>query len=86
MFNFYFRKTNRSVESARMLERCLSLEPAFTLAYLELIRLRGRQDRKVGVLLRRVIKLNPKHPHHITSYAEWLKERGNNTIIHLFNN
>lgn len=64
------------MESERMLERCINLEPAFTLAYLELIRLRGREDRKAGLLLRHVIMLNPRDPHHITNYAEWLREKG----------
>ncbi|GLV41102.1 uncharacterized protein CBL_04626 [Carabus blaptoides fortunei] len=60
----------------RMLERCIRLEPAFTPAYLELVKLRGRQDFSVGSLLRKVVHLNSNDPHHITSYAEWLQEQG----------
>lgn len=65
-----------------MLERCIRLEPAFTPAYLELVKLRGRQDSSVGSLLRKVVHLNPKDPHHITSYAEWLQEQGKQSFLY----
>lgn len=59
-----------------MLERCIRLEPAFTPAYLELVKLRGSEHPSIGSLLKKVVKLNPKDPHYTTSYAEWLREHG----------
>ncbi|KAJ3664558.1 hypothetical protein Zmor_000116 [Zophobas morio] len=72
-----YRKSNRTMESERMLKRCIGLEPRFTPAYIELARLRGPNDRSVGGLLRKVVILNPRDPYYSTIYGHWLLGKGN---------
>jgi hypothetical protein len=59
-----------------MLKRCISLEPRFTPAYIELARLRGPNDRSVSGLLRKVVILNHRDPYYSTIYAHWLLGKG----------
>lgn len=67
-----FRKTNRTTDSLKMLEKCISLEPQFTPAYLELFKLRN--GRSAGNLLNTVVRLTPRNPDHLTQYGNWLFE------------
>lgn len=59
-----------------MLEKCISLEPTYTPAYLELARLRGLGDTRSGNLLKRVVDLHPKNANHLTLYGHWLRLQG----------
>nr|XP_033192093.1 protein O-mannosyl-transferase TMTC1-like isoform X3 [Bombus vancouverensis nearcticus] len=65
-----YRKTNRTEECIRMLQKCVSLDPAYTPAYLVLARLATGPT--AGVLLRHVVRLQPKSPDHLAEYASWL--------------
>ncbi|KAJ8932861.1 hypothetical protein NQ314_014389 [Rhamnusium bicolor] len=71
-----YRKSNRSSESEHMLKRCISLEPRFTPAYIELAKLRGPNDRSVNQLLKQVVDLNPTDPYYGTTFGHWLLEKG----------
>lgn len=57
-----------------MFERCISLEPAFTPAYLELIKLRS--GIVSGRLLREVVRLNPRDQDRLAQYGYWLLDNG----------
>ncbi|XP_068628016.1 protein O-mannosyl-transferase TMTC1-like [Battus philenor] len=69
-----YRKKNRISESLKMLERCISLEPRFVQAYLELL-LVAPQEEKRGIL-ERLLELEPRNWEHYQRYGNWLKERG----------
>ncbi|XP_015513359.1 protein O-mannosyl-transferase TMTC1 [Neodiprion lecontei] len=69
-----YRKTNRTDECIRMLQRCVSLDPAYTPAYLVLARLATGQT--AGALLRHVVRLQPRSPDHLAEYAAWLNSNG----------
>ncbi|XP_076301294.1 protein O-mannosyl-transferase TMTC1-like isoform X2 [Lasioglossum baleicum] len=69
-----YRKTNRTEECIRMLQKCVSLDPAYTPAYLVLARL--ATGPAVGVLLRHVVRLQPHSPDHLAEYAFWLYQNG----------
>ncbi|KXJ69807.1 hypothetical protein RP20_CCG025792 [Aedes albopictus] len=56
-----------------MLERCIKLEPLFTAAYLELVKLYS--GLKAGQLLRRVVQLNPYDVDLRRQYGDWLMEQ-----------
>lgn len=73
---FIFRKTNQTIDSERMLKRCIYLDPKFIPAYIELARLRGARDRSVGSLLRAIVQINPVDPNYITIYGHWLLNKG----------
>ncbi|XP_044729404.1 protein O-mannosyl-transferase TMTC1-like [Chrysoperla carnea] len=73
-----YRKSNRTSDSARMLEKCIALEPTYTPAYLELARLRGMNDLRSGQLLKHVVQLHPKNANHLTLYGDWLRGQGRN--------
>ncbi|KAK9710450.1 Protein O-mannosyl-transferase TMTC, DUF1736 [Popillia japonica] len=72
-----YRKANQTVDSERMLRRCIYIEPKFIPAYIELARLRGPQDRNVGSLLKAIVQINPMDPNYITIYGYWLLNKGN---------
>ncbi|XP_055629999.1 protein O-mannosyl-transferase TMTC1-like [Toxorhynchites rutilus septentrionalis] len=68
-----YRKFNRTADAARMLERCIELEPLYNAAYLELAKLyRGV---KAGQLLRGVVLANPYDVDLRRQYGDWLAER-----------
>ncbi|XP_031836634.1 protein O-mannosyl-transferase TMTC1 isoform X1 [Nomia melanderi] len=69
-----YRKTNRTEECIRMLQKCVSLDPAYTPAYLVLARLATGPT--AGVLLRHVVRLQPQSPDHLAEYASWLYQNG----------
>ncbi|CAH0629162.1 unnamed protein product [Chrysodeixis includens] len=69
-----YRKKNRLVESLKMLERCISLEPRFVQAYLELLLLKPENEKR-GVL-DKLLELEPKNWEHYLLYGNWYKERG----------
>ncbi|XP_029040158.2 protein O-mannosyl-transferase TMTC1-like isoform X2 [Osmia bicornis bicornis] len=69
-----YRKTNRTEECIRMLQKCVSLDPAYTPAYLVLARL--ATGPAAGVLLRHVVRLQPRSPDHLAEYASWLHQNG----------
>lgn len=56
-----------------MLERCIKLEPLFTAAYLELVKLYSGPQ--AGQLLRRVVRLNPYDVDLRRQYGDWLAEQ-----------
>lgn len=70
----FSRKTNRTEECIRMLQKCVSLDPAYTPAYLVLARLATGPT--AGALLRHVVRLQPRSPDHLTEYASWLYQNG----------
>lgn len=57
-----------------MLERCISLEPRFVQAYLELLLLKP-EDEKKGVL-DKLLELEPRNWEHYLLYGNWYKDRG----------
>ncbi|XP_055536777.1 protein O-mannosyl-transferase TMTC1-like [Wyeomyia smithii] len=68
-----YRKANRTADAIRMLERCITLEPLSTAAYLELVKLYSGS--KVGQLLRRVVLLNPYDADLHRHYGDWLAKQ-----------
>ncbi|XP_066592261.1 protein O-mannosyl-transferase TMTC1-like isoform X1 [Prorops nasuta] len=69
-----YRKTNRTEECIKMLQKCVSLDPAYTPAYLVLARL--ATGPATGALLRHVVRLQPRSPDHLAEYASWLHQNG----------
>ncbi|OAD62507.1 Transmembrane and TPR repeat-containing protein 1 [Eufriesea mexicana] len=69
-----YRKTNRTKECIRMLQKCVSLDPAYAPAYVVLARLATGPT--AGVLLRHVVRLQPRSPDHLAEYASWLYQNG----------
>ncbi|KAK2576539.1 hypothetical protein KPH14_005861 [Odynerus spinipes] len=69
-----YRKTNRTEECIKMLQKCVSLDPAYIPAYLVLARLASGSA--TGVLLRHVVRLQPRSPDHLAEYATWLYQNG----------
>ncbi|XP_014210531.1 transmembrane and TPR repeat-containing protein 1-like isoform X2 [Copidosoma floridanum] len=69
-----YRKTNRTEECLRMLQKCVSLDPAYTPAYLVLARMASGST--TGALLRHVVRLQPKSPDYLAEYAAWLHQNG----------
>lgn len=57
-----------------MLQKCVSLDPAYTPAYLVLARMTSGST--TGALLRHVVRLQPKSPDHLAEYATWLHQNG----------
>lgn len=57
-----------------MLQTCVALDPAYTPAYLVLARL--ADGHATGVLLRHVVRLQPRSPDHLAEYASWLYQNG----------
>ncbi|KAF7282118.1 hypothetical protein GWI33_003233 [Rhynchophorus ferrugineus] len=72
-----YRKNNKTMESEKMLKKCIKLEPNFTPAYLELVRLRGPNHKSVAGLLRTVVELNPHDSYYAAKFGEWLCKKGN---------
>ncbi|XP_053677834.1 protein O-mannosyl-transferase TMTC1-like [Anopheles nili] len=70
-----YRKSNRTGDAIRMLERCVRLEPLFTAAYLELVKLYANQPIAAGRLLARVVRLNPYNADLRRQYGDWLMEQ-----------
>ncbi|KAI4484938.1 hypothetical protein M0802_012934 [Mischocyttarus mexicanus] len=54
--------------------KCVSLDPAYIPAYLVLARLASGPA--TGVLLRHVVRLQPRSPDHLAEYATWLYQNG----------
>uniref|UniRef100_A0A182ME02 Uncharacterized protein n=1 Tax=Anopheles culicifacies TaxID=139723 RepID=A0A182ME02_9DIPT len=77
-----YRKSNRTTDAIRMLERCIQLEPLFTAAYLELVKLYGGQPAAAGRLLARVVRLNPYNADLRRQYGDWLMEQ--NMLLEAF--
>ncbi|XP_056640085.1 protein O-mannosyl-transferase TMTC1-like [Diorhabda sublineata] len=72
-----YRMNNRSIESERMLRKCIKLDPRFTPAYIELAKLRGPNDQSVNRFLKEVVIMNPSDPYFSTNFANWLSRKGN---------
>lgn len=62
-----------------MLERCISLEPEFLPAYLELIKMRPGFG--AGKLLRDIVRLNTDDQDRIVQYGFWLLENSKIIVI-----
>ncbi|CAB0037491.1 unnamed protein product, partial [Trichogramma brassicae] len=69
-----YRKTNRTEECIKMLQKCVALDPAYTPAYLVLARMTSGSA--TGALLRHVVRLQPKSPDYLAEYASWLHQNG----------
>ncbi|CAG9562868.1 unnamed protein product [Danaus chrysippus] len=69
-----YRKKNRVSESLKMLERCISLEPRFVQAYIELLHITPENEKRPT--LERLIELEPMNWEHYYLYGNWLKGRG----------
>ncbi|CAH0717510.1 unnamed protein product, partial [Brenthis ino] len=69
-----YRKKNRIAESLKMLERCISLEPRFVQAHLELLHITPDNDKKIT--LDKLLELEPENWEHYYLYGNWLKGRG----------
>jgi Tfp pilus assembly protein PilF len=67
------RKSNRSTEAVQMLQRCIKIEPDFTAAYLELVKIYGGNE--AGKLLRRIVSINSRNADLRLQYANWLFQR-----------
>ncbi|XP_059608206.1 protein O-mannosyl-transferase TMTC1-like [Phlebotomus argentipes] len=65
-----YRRTNRTLDAVRMLERCIKLESRFVPGYLELYKLKSGHE--AGRLLKNVIKLSPRNLNHLYLYGNWL--------------
>jgi hypothetical protein len=57
-----------------MLERCISLEPRFVQAYLELLLLTEEGEKKS--ILDKLLELEPNNWEHHLLYGNWYKGRG----------
>uniref|UniRef100_A0AAG5DPC2 dolichyl-phosphate-mannose--protein mannosyltransferase n=1 Tax=Anopheles atroparvus TaxID=41427 RepID=A0AAG5DPC2_ANOAO len=79
-----YRKSNRTGDAVRMLERCIQLEPLFAAAYLELVKLysAGQQPAAAGQLLARIVRLNPFNADLRRQYGDWLLEQ--NMLLEAF--
>ena len=75
----FFRKKNRLAESLKMLERCISLEPRFVQAHLELLHITPEKDKRHT--LDKLLELEPANWEHYHLYGNWLKGRGNAYIL-----
>ncbi|KAG6447846.1 protein O-mannosyl-transferase TMTC1 [Manduca sexta] len=69
-----YRKKNRIPESLKMLERCISLEPRFVQAYLELLHLKPQED--IRWILDKLLELEPRNWEHYLLYGNWFRDRG----------
>ncbi|XP_060800684.1 protein O-mannosyl-transferase TMTC1 [Amyelois transitella] len=69
-----YRKKNRNAESLKMLERCITLEPRFIQAYLEILHLTDGEEKRV--ILDKLVELEPGNWEHYLLYGNWYKERG----------
>ncbi|XP_063530696.1 protein O-mannosyl-transferase TMTC1-like [Cydia strobilella] len=69
-----YRKKNRLADSLKMIERCLTLEPRFVQAYVELLYLKS-EDQKRGIL-DKLLELEPRNWEHYVLYGNWFKGRG----------
>ncbi|XP_026491486.1 protein O-mannosyl-transferase TMTC1-like [Vanessa tameamea] len=69
-----YRKKNRIAECLKMLERCISLEPRFVQAHLELLHITPESEKKTT--LEKLLDLEPKNWEHYHLYGNWLKGRG----------
>ncbi|XP_045488096.1 protein O-mannosyl-transferase TMTC1-like [Pieris rapae] len=69
-----YRKKNRIAESLKMLERCISLEPRFVPAHVEMFLTAAGQDKHAA--LRRLLDLEPRNWEHYFRYGNWLKGKG----------
>ncbi|CAK1577937.1 unnamed protein product [Parnassius mnemosyne] len=67
------KKKNKINESIKMLERCISLEPRFVHAYLELLLVAPQEDKRD--ILDKLLELEPKNWEHYQIYGNWFKER-----------
>ncbi|CAH1155250.1 unnamed protein product [Phaedon cochleariae] len=72
-----YRKYNRTSESENMLRKCVSLEPKFTLAYVELIKLLGIENPSIILLLQNALNSNPSDPYYGIQLANWSIKTGN---------
>ncbi|KAM3958234.1 protein O-mannosyl-transferase TMTC1 [Aphomia sociella] len=69
-----YRKKNRISDSLKMLERCISLEPRFVQAYLELLLISNESEKKP--ILDKLVELEPSNWEHYLLYGNWFKDRG----------
>nr|XP_037870885.1 protein O-mannosyl-transferase TMTC1 isoform X2 [Bombyx mori] len=68
------KKKNRIPEALRMLERCITLEPRFVQAYLELLLMKPDEEKRW--ILNKLLELEPYNWEHYLLYGNWLRGRG----------
>ncbi|KAI8439856.1 hypothetical protein MSG28_001325 [Choristoneura fumiferana] len=69
-----YRRKNRLSDALKMLERCITLEPRFVQAYLELLLLKPEEEKRS--ILEKLLELEPRNWEHYILYGNWLKGRG----------
>ncbi|XP_047519722.1 protein O-mannosyl-transferase TMTC1-like [Pieris napi] len=69
-----YKKTGRMEQAIRMLERCITLQPRFVQAHVELMSLKPETE-KLSIL-RRLVELEPNNWEHYILYGNWLKNKG----------
>lgn len=62
-----------------MLQKCVSLDPAYTPAYLVLAKMANGPT--TGALLRHIVHLQPKNPDYLAEYASWLHQNGKFCVL-----
>ncbi|XP_059061198.1 protein O-mannosyl-transferase TMTC1-like [Achroia grisella] len=68
-----YRKKNRITDSLKMLERCISLEPRFVQAYLELLLITNENEKRP--ILDKLVELEPNNWEHFLLYGNWFRDR-----------
>ncbi|XP_061706739.1 protein O-mannosyl-transferase TMTC1-like [Cydia pomonella] len=68
------KKSGHTDLAITMLEKCILLQPNFTLAHLELLTL--KPDAECPAIMYRVIQLEPKKLEHYVMYGRWLRNKG----------
>ncbi|XP_041972951.1 protein O-mannosyl-transferase TMTC1-like [Aricia agestis] len=69
-----YRKSGRSSQAVKMLERCIFLQPRFVQAHVELLSLKPEPEKRK--ILTRLIELEPENWEHYILYGNWLKSKG----------
>ncbi|XP_050507114.1 protein O-mannosyl-transferase TMTC1-like [Diabrotica virgifera virgifera] len=72
-----YRKLSRLEDSEEMLKKCISLEPAFTPAYVEMSKLLGSDHDDLYKLLKSAVELSPNDPFYGTQLGHLLTRKGN---------
>lgn len=80
-----YRKTNKTLQSIRMFEKCIKFEPTFVPAYVGLAKI--KRGLISGVLLRKAITLNEDNVGVRLEYGDWLLKNSeffHHTLIYCF--
>ncbi|XP_041973421.1 protein O-mannosyl-transferase TMTC1-like [Aricia agestis] len=69
-----YRKKNRTEDSLRMLRRCITLEPGFVAAHLEILHVLPEGEKRET--LDKLLQLEPGNWEHYLLYGDWYKGKG----------